>query len=153
MAKKQISFAEKTARVKPTKDWKTIKYVKSERSEKTGNWRFNESFIQLASNENLDQALSRMEQEVKALAEKMTSFEETTVKAEEKVEAKVEESAKIDEPTSEKTATIEETTVKVEEKVEAKVEESVETDETKTEKINTSDQVKDFKQEQPAQKK
>lgn len=112
MAKKQISFAEKTARVKSTKDWKTIKYVKSERSEKTDNWRFNESFIQLASNENLDQALSRMEQEVKALAEKMKSIEDTTVK----------------------------------------VEESAETDETKTEKINTSDQVKDFKKEQPAKK-
>jgi hypothetical protein len=144
MAKKQISFAEKTARVKSTKDWKTIKYVKSERSEKTDNWRFNESFIQLASNENLDQALSRMEQEVKALAEKMKSIEDTTVK--------VEESAKTDETKAEKIASIEESTVKAEEKVEVKVEESAETDETKTEKINTSDQVKDFKKEQPAKK-
>ncbi|MEE8479143.1 MAG: hypothetical protein V3S42_03955, partial [Candidatus Neomarinimicrobiota bacterium] len=104
MAKKQISFAEKAAKHKQHKDWKTIKYVKSERSEKTDSWRFNESFIQLASNENLDQALSRMEQEVKELAEKMTSIEDSTVKAEDKVEAKVEESAQVDESKAEKMA-------------------------------------------------
>ncbi len=52
MAKKQMSFAEKATRHKSHKDRKTVKYVKSERSEKTGSWRFNESFIQLATNEN-----------------------------------------------------------------------------------------------------
>ena len=121
MAKKQMSFAEKATRHKSKKDWKTVQYVKSERSEKTGSWRFNENFIQLASNENLDQALTRMEQEVKALAEEMASIEESTVK--------------------------------VEEKVEVKTEESTVTEETKTKnKINPSDQAKDSKPKQPAQK-
>ncbi len=76
MAKKQMSFAEKASKHKSHKDWKTVKYVKSEQSSKTGNWRFNESFIQLATNENLDQALSRMEDEIKALAKEMASIEE-----------------------------------------------------------------------------
>ena len=105
MAKKQMSFAEKAAKHKLHKDWKTVKYVKSERSGKTGSWRFNESFIQLASNEDLDKALTRMENEVKALAEEMALIEENVPKVEEKpkeiagevVEAKeTETKAKID---------------------------------------------------------
>ena len=99
MAKKQLSFAEKAAKPKSQKDWKTVKFVKSERSDKTGSWRFNESFIRLATNENLDQALNRMEKEVKELAEEMTSIEDISPiidnkseeKVEEVVEAKVEE--------------------------------------------------------------
>lgn len=91
MAKKQMSFAEKAAKHKSHKDWKTVKYVKSERSEKTGSWRFNESFIQLATNENLDQALNRMENEVKALAKEMASIEESVTKVDVKSEEKTEE--------------------------------------------------------------
>ena len=99
MAKKQLSFAEKATKQKSQKEWKTVKFVKSERSDKTGSWRFNESFIRLATNENLDQALSRMEKEVKELAEEMTSIEDISPivdnksdeKVEEVVEAKVEE--------------------------------------------------------------
>ncbi len=91
MAKKQMSFAEKAAKHKSNKDWKTVKYVKSERSSKTGNWRFNEKYIQLASNENLDQALTRMEDEIKALAKEMASIEENVPKVEEKPEEKTEE--------------------------------------------------------------
>jgi len=90
MAKKQMSFAEKAAKHKSSKDWKTVKYVKSERSAKTGNWRFNENFIQLAANENLDQALTRMEDEIKALAKEMASIEESVPKVEEKSEEKAE---------------------------------------------------------------
>ncbi|MFC1786242.1 hypothetical protein ACFLZA_02635 [Candidatus Neomarinimicrobiota bacterium] len=48
MAKKQLTFAEKATKQKSQKDWKTVKFVKSERSDKTGSWRFNESFIRLA---------------------------------------------------------------------------------------------------------
>ena len=91
MAKKQMSFAEKALKHKSHKDWKTVKYVKSERSDKTGNWRFNENFIQLAANEDLDQALTRMENEVKALAKEMASIEENTPKVDEKQEVKTEE--------------------------------------------------------------
>ncbi len=84
MAKKQMSFAEKAAKHKAHKDWKTIKYVKSERSQKTGNWRFNESYIQLAANENIDQALTRMEKEVKALMAEMATIDDSIVKEETK---------------------------------------------------------------------
>ncbi len=97
MAKKQMSFAEKASKHKSSKDWKTVKYVKSERSDKTGSWRFNESFIQLASNENLDQALSRMEQEIKDLAKEMATIESTSAEKEIKKEAKTEEAANSEE--------------------------------------------------------
>lgn len=103
MAKKQMSFAEKAARHKTQKDWKTVKYVKSERSDKTGSWRFNESYIQLASNENIDQALNRMEQEVKALAKEMASIEESTPKVDDKSETKVEKVVEAKEPEAEVT--------------------------------------------------
>jgi len=91
MAKKQLSFAEKAAKQKSQKDWKTVKFVKSERSDKTGSWRFNESFIRLSTNENLDQALNRMEKEVKKLAEEMASIEDTSPIVDNKTEEKVEE--------------------------------------------------------------
>lgn len=103
MAKKQMSFAEKAARHKTQKDWKTVKYVKSERSDKTGSWRFNESYIQLASNENIDQALNRMEQEVKALAKEIASIEESTPKVDDKPETKVEKVVEAKEPEAEVT--------------------------------------------------
>jgi valyl-tRNA synthetase len=93
MAKKQMSFAEKAARHKGQQDWKTIKYVKSEQSGKTGSWRFNESYIQLAQNENLDQALTRMQKEIEEMAKEMASIKETSteVKVEEKAEESVED--------------------------------------------------------------
>ena len=117
MAKKQMSFAEKAASHKSKKDWKTVQYVKSERSEKTGSWRFNESFIQLAANENLDQALARMEQEVKALAEEMASIKENTPKVDEKLEEKVEEVVEVKETEAETAIKTEETEPKQSAKV------------------------------------
>ena len=129
MAKKQLSFAEKAAKQKSQKDWKTVKFVKSERSDKTGSWRFNESFIKLANNENLDQALNRMEKEVKELAEEMASIEDVSP---------------IDDNKSEE---------KVEEAVEAKVEEGVEAVETDVDtKIDTAVIVEKAEPVQPAKK-
>jgi|GEM_PF-5339377 len=90
MAKKQMSFAEKSAKHKSHKDWKTVKYIKSERSAKTGNWRFNESYVQLAANENLDQALKRMDEEVKALTKKMATIDEETKEVDKKSKVKPE---------------------------------------------------------------
>lgn len=130
MAKKQMSFAEKAARHKGQHDWKTIKYVKSEQSEKTGSWRFNESFIQLAQNENLDQALVRMQKEIEEMAKEMASIEEASSesKVEEKepeVETKTEE--KVEEVKAEKAETTEsEEPVKAEDKVEEPKEEATE---------------------------
>jgi len=103
MAKKQMSFAEKALKHKSHKDWKTVKYVKSERSDKTGSWRFNESFIQLASNENLDQALNRIEEEVKTLAKEMASIEENVPKVEKKLKENTKEKLKVEETQETKT--------------------------------------------------
>lgn len=62
MAKKQLSFAEKANRTLGKSDWKHVKYVKSVRSEKTGQWRFNEQIVTLQGSESLDGALNRMEE-------------------------------------------------------------------------------------------
>tara|TARA_B100000315_G_scaffold51494_1_gene45965 strand:- start:171 stop:749 length:579 start_codon:yes stop_codon:yes gene_type:complete len=63
MAKKQLSFAEKAAKKNKKSDIKYVKYVNSVRSEKTGQWRFNERIIGLDGGESLDVALKRIEEE------------------------------------------------------------------------------------------
>ena len=45
MAKKQLSFAEKAAK-KKDKGLKSVKFIKSILSEKTGHWRFKEKIVQ-----------------------------------------------------------------------------------------------------------
>jgi hypothetical protein len=67
MAKKQLSFAEKAAKKKGKSDVKYVKYVNSLKSEKTGQWRFNERMIGLHGGESLDAALKRIEEEKKLL--------------------------------------------------------------------------------------
>ena len=61
MAKKQKSFADKTAGGKKT-DSVYAKYVKSVQSEKTGRWRFNEQMVRMDKGEQLDAALKRMDE-------------------------------------------------------------------------------------------
>ena len=63
MAKKPLSFAEKAAKKKNKTDIKYVKYVGSVRSEKTGQWRFNERMIGLQGGESLDAALKRIDKE------------------------------------------------------------------------------------------
>ena len=46
MAKKQLSFAEKAAK-KKGKGLKSVKFIKSILSEKSGHWRFKEKMVQL----------------------------------------------------------------------------------------------------------
>ena len=67
MAKKTLSFAEKAAKKKKKSDIKYVKYVGSVRSEKTGQWRFNERMIGLQGGESLDAALKRIDKEKKLL--------------------------------------------------------------------------------------
>ena len=67
MAKKQLSFAEKAAKKNKKSDIKYVKYVNSVRSEKTGQWRFNERMIGLQGGESLDAALKRIDEEKKLL--------------------------------------------------------------------------------------
>ena len=66
MAKKQLSFAEKAAK-KKKKGFKSVKFIKSFRSEKTGHWRFKERILNLIGGESIDAALERQEKEVHAL--------------------------------------------------------------------------------------
>lgn len=61
MAKKQKSFADKAAGSKD-KEAIYVKYVKSVKSEKTGQWRFNEQMVRSTKGEQLDVALKRMDE-------------------------------------------------------------------------------------------
>ena len=61
MAKKQKSFADKAAGSKK-KESVYVKYVKSVKSEKTGQWRFNEQMVRSKKGEQLDVALKRMDE-------------------------------------------------------------------------------------------
>lgn len=61
MAKKQKSFADKAAGSKE-KESVYVKYVKSVKSEKTGQWRFNEQMVRSKKGEQLDVALKRMDE-------------------------------------------------------------------------------------------
>ena len=61
MAKKQQSFADKAAGSKG-KESIYVKYVKSVKSEKTGQWRFNEQMVRSKKGEELDVALKRMDE-------------------------------------------------------------------------------------------
>ena len=60
MAKKQTSFADKAAKLGKEADATYVKYVKSVKSEKTGQWRFNEQIIRTSKSEPLDAALKRI---------------------------------------------------------------------------------------------
>ena len=74
MAKKQISFADKAAKIKDA-DAVYVKYVKSVRSEKTGQWRFNEQMVKTKKGEKLDVALKQLE-EAKTLVDiDLSAFE------------------------------------------------------------------------------
>ena len=75
MAKKQLSFAEKAAK-KKGKGLKSVKFIKSILSEKSGHWRFKEKMIHLLGGESLDDALKRQEDALNALDMKMPVFED-----------------------------------------------------------------------------
>ena len=95
MAKKQKSFADKASGNKNA-DSVFVKYVKSVRSEKTGQWRFNEQIVRTSKGEQLDVALKRMD-EVANLVDidlsQFTSAEDSLTKEEPKIkeESKAEE--------------------------------------------------------------
>lgn len=86
MAKKPLSFAEKAAKKKNKTDIKYVKFVGSVRSEKTGQWRFNERMIGLQGGESLDAALKRIDQEKKLLNIELPDPDQAQVKTE-KVES------------------------------------------------------------------
>ena len=93
MAKKQ-TFTSKLS--KKGSDFKYVKHIKSVTSEDTGHIKFLENMVRLEENENLDQALKRMEEESKQVLSFGETLEETPVE-----EAPAEEGSKEEAPVEE----------------------------------------------------
>ena len=74
MAKKQKSFADKAAGSKE-KEAVYVKYVKSVKSDKTGQWRFNEQMVRSKKGEQLDVALKRMDEVANLVDIDLSQFE------------------------------------------------------------------------------
>ena len=95
MAKKQ-TFTSKLS--KKGSDFKYVKHIKSVTSEDTGHIKFLENMVRLEENENLDQALKRMEEESKQVLSFGETLEEAPVE-----EAPAEEESKDAAPAEEST--------------------------------------------------
>ena len=95
MAKKQ-TFTSKLS--KKGSDFKYVKHIKSVTSEDTGHIKFLENMVRLEENENLDQALKRMEEESKQVLSFGETLEEAPVE-----EAPAEEESKDEAPAEEST--------------------------------------------------
>ena len=88
MAKKQ-TFTSKLS--KQGSNFKYIKHIKSVKSEDTGHIKFLENMVRLEENENLDQALKRMEEESKQVLSFGEILEEASNEEQPTEEAPVEE--------------------------------------------------------------
>ena len=71
MAKNVGGFAQKAARSRQKRDYSVVKYVKSIRSEKSGNWRFQEQIIRVNDGETVAAALKRVDLELHPAPEKI----------------------------------------------------------------------------------
>jgi len=88
MAKKQ-TFTSKLS--KQGSNFKYVKHIKSVKSEDTGHIKFLENMVRLEENENLDQALKRMEEESKQVLSFGEVLEEASIEEQPTEEAPVEE--------------------------------------------------------------
>ena len=88
MAKKQ-TFTSKLS--KQGSNFKYVKHIKSLKSEDTGHIKFLENMVRLEENENLDQALKRMEEESKQVLSFGEVLEEASTKEQPTEEAPAEE--------------------------------------------------------------
>ena len=88
MAKKQ-TFTSKLS--KQGSNFKYVKHIKSVVSEDTGHVKFLDNMVRLEENENLDQALKRMEEESKQVLSFGEIIEEASGEEQPKEEAPVEE--------------------------------------------------------------
>jgi len=88
MAKKQ-TFTSKLS--KQESNFKYVKHIKSVISEDTGHTKFLENMVRLEENENLDQALKRMEEESKQVLSFGQVLEEASIEEQPTEEAPVEE--------------------------------------------------------------
>ena len=102
MAKKQTFTSKLT---KQDSNFKYVKHIKSVKSEDTGHIKFLENMVRLEENENLDQALKRMEEESKQVLSFGEVLEEASTEEQPTEEAPVEEApaeeAPAEEPTEE----------------------------------------------------
>ena len=90
MAKKQ-TFTSKLS--KQGSNFKYVKHIKSVVSEDTGHIKFLDNMVRLEENENLDQALKRMEEESKQVLSFGEIIEEASGEEQPKEEAPVEETS------------------------------------------------------------
>ena len=90
MAKKQ-TFTSKLS--KQGSNFKYVKHIKSVVSEDTGHVKFLDNMVRLEENENLDQALKRMEEESKQVLSFGEIIEEASGEEQPKEEALVEETS------------------------------------------------------------
>ena len=90
MAKKQ-TFTSKLS--KQDSNFKYVKHIKSIKSEDTGHIKFLENMVRLEENENLDQALKRMEEESKQVLSFGEVLEEASMEEQPTEEAPVEEAS------------------------------------------------------------
>ena len=88
MAKKQ-TFTSKLS--KQGSNFKYVKHIKSVKSEDTGHIKFLENMVRLEEDENLDQALKRMEEESKQVLSFGEVLEEASMEEQPTEEAPVEE--------------------------------------------------------------
>ena len=94
MVKKQKSFADKAAGSKEI-DAVYVKYVKSVRSEKTGQWCFNEQMVRTKKNQQLDVALKRMVEVANLAVIDLSAYEVSEAPVEDKVAAIADETLDI----------------------------------------------------------
>ena len=98
MAKKQTFTSKLT---KQDSNFKYVKHIKSVKSEDTGHIKFLENMVRLEENENLDQALKRMEEESKQVLSFGEVLEEASTEEQPTEEAPVEEAPAEEESTEE----------------------------------------------------
>ena len=98
MAKKQ-TFTSKLS--KQDSNFKYVKHIKSVKSEDTGHIKFLENMIRLVENENLDQALKRMEEESKQVLSFGEVLEEASTEEQPTEETPVEEAPAEEAPVEE----------------------------------------------------
>jgi ribosomal protein S21 len=115
MAKKQ-TFTSKLS--KQGSNFKYVKHIKSVVSEDTGHVKFLDNMVRLDENENLDQALKRMEEESKQVLSFGEIIEEAPAEEQPKEEAPAEEQPKEETPVEEAPAEESKEEVPVEEPTE-----------------------------------
>ena len=98
MAKKQ-TFTSKLS--KQGSNFKYVKHIKSVVSEDTGHVKFLDNMVRLDENENLDQALKRMEEESKQVLSFGEIIEEAPAEEQPKEQAPVEEASAEEQPKEE----------------------------------------------------